>query len=124
MAGGTLIEALIAVVVIGIMGAGTLSVSARVADTQASTNQQQLAVTQMSNLLRSGAVLCNGAAAANPLPTIAVPGIAAADLTLSVAGCGVQNITVNGTAIATAKTTLRLTLTKTDTNTIIAQVGR
>ena len=120
--GGSLIEALIATVIIGIMGAGTLSVSARVSEVQATTNQEQIAKVQLSNLLRSGATLCVNGVAVNPKPIISVPGVAQADLTLTIDGCAQQNLTIAGTVIATGRSTVKLTLTK--SGTVIAQVGR
>jgi Tfp pilus assembly protein PilV len=58
--GSTLIEALVSVLLVGIMSAGTIGVSSRVALVQATGAQQQIAINQLSNLLRSGVSLCNG----------------------------------------------------------------
>jgi type II secretory pathway pseudopilin PulG len=108
--GSTLIEALVSVLLVGIMSAGTIGVSARVALVQATGAQQQIAINQMSNLLRSGVSLCNGTNPKNvDLPII--PNITAADLKLQISGCEANTAsTLAGTAINGARKNVVLTL--------------
>lgn len=109
-AGGSFIEALISVLLVGILSAGTIGVSSRVAVVQAKGSEQQLAINQMSNLLRSGAALCSGNAQSANLPAIVIPNVEASSLRLSVSGCASANTSIGGKAIANARTNLALTL--------------
>lgn len=125
-AGATFIEALVSVFLVGILSAGTVGVSSRVAVVQASGSQQQLAINQMSNLLRSGAALCTGNAQSNNLPAITVPNIAASELELSVTGCASNATTIAGETIANARSNIALVLTRKvpgGTPVIFVQVG-
>jgi Tfp pilus assembly protein PilV len=125
-AGATFIEALVSVFLVGILSAGTVSVSSRVAVVQATGSQQQLAINQMSNLLRSGTALCTGNAQSNNLPAITVPNIAANDLELSVTGCASNATTIAGKTITNAHSNIALVLTRKvpgGTPVIFVQVG-
>ncbi len=132
MSGGTLLEVLIGMLVLGITCVGTTQITARVAVTQAGMNQLQFAVTQMGDLLRSGTQLCNGNAAILNINDFkpSIPGKNAAKLTLSVDGCGTGNRTINGVTVVGLQPTLKLTLREKsivngqEEERVFAEVGR
>jgi type II secretory pathway pseudopilin PulG len=100
--GGTLIESLIGMLILGIIGGGIMHSTARMTVAQRDMTVHSVAINQMRNILMSGATPAGGNVC-DTAPAINLPGEAEAQQ-LAVKGCGlapmkITGITIDGTAV-------------------------
>ncbi|MHA3061754.1 prepilin-type N-terminal cleavage/methylation domain-containing protein [Acinetobacter sp. ANC 4636] len=99
--GSTLLEALVALLLTGIIALGGAVSIGKILQTHRQSNIQQIAVSQLRVLLQSGSSLCT---------TTSTPTISVNNTTLNVSvTCTEKSITVNGAAVTIKKPVLSVT---------------
>ncbi|NKF21171.1 hypothetical protein [Solimonas marina] len=103
-----MLEALIGMLLIGIVGLGMSYAAARAVVSQRQLNASEIAITQMRNLLqRYGTALCDDTS----LAVITLPPATSLDLTVS---CSTASASVNGTSVSDAPSSVTLSATSAD----------